>query len=397
MMNNNSFLLSGADFNKVRFEETVDDVSYFIAPREFYTDYAFSDVYATISLEGNKIYISPTKEIDGEYVDYDWHEIYPSLLEINILKDKANIPYEPIKSPEVLESTQNCETEEKIQISSEENVSSKPVTTKKIRHKFTGKVKERSDISDEIIKKIKEYNMLKTDILEIDKNGHTETRAEYLIRALTPFVHWYLNTYYTVTDGLMHEEMCQHAFKAISEHAKEFDPEAGYTPSTFFAPHIKGELSSYFKNTTGISSYKSKVITQVKDAIENSEHSLSVKEIAERTNLTEGQVKEALTVIDLKEQNFFPEWSDPNKTDSAPTTKTEESEFSKEIRNALNILDEKELFIVKSKFGIEGESLTTNKISEELNISESEVSNILKRALGKLQKSKEMQSLHEDI
>jgi RNA polymerase sigma factor (sigma-70 family) len=397
MTNNNSFLLSDVDFNEVRFEETVDNVSYFIAPREFYIDYAFSDVFATISLEGDKIYISPTKEIDGEYVDYDWHEIYPSYLEINILKDKANIPYEPIKIPEVLESTQNCKTVAATQTSNEKKASSEPTTTKKIRHRFIGKVAERSDISEEIIQKIKEYNKLNTDVLVIDAMGHTETRAEYLIRALTPFVHWYLNNYYTVTDGLMREEMCQHAFKAISEHAKEFDPEAGYTPSTFFAPHIKGELSSYFKNTTGISSYKSKVITQVKDAIENSEHSLSVKEIAERTSLTEGQVKEALTVIDLKEQNIFPEWSDPNKTDAAPTTKAEESEFAKEIRNALNILDEKELFIVKAKFGLDENPLSTNKISQELNISESEVSNILKRALGKLQKSKEMQSLHGNI
>lgn len=257
-------------------------------------------------------------------------------------------------------------------------------------------VRERSEKSDEIIRRIKEYNKLKTDTL-VNEYGEYETKAEYLIRALKPFVYWYLHNYYTVTDSLMHEEVCQHIYETIAEHANDFDPEAGYTPTTFFTPYIKGEMSSYFKNATGISCYKSNVITQVKDAMENSEHSLSVKEIAEKTNLTEGQIKEALTVIDLKEQKVFPDWIDPCKTESAPITEAEKNEISNIIRKVLNTLDEKESFVIKSKFGLDGKPLTTNKISEELKISESEVRRIMKKALTKLQNSKEIQSLHEDI
>ena len=74
------------DFSKVKFEETVDGVSYFIAPREWVKDYALSDVFATISLEGNIVRISPTMQTKDEYIDYDWRDFPLTTKEIKELK-----------------------------------------------------------------------------------------------------------------------------------------------------------------------------------------------------------------------------------------------------------------------------------------------------------------------
>ena len=54
------------DFSKVKFEETIGDISYFIVPREWVEDYALSDVFATISLEDDIVRISPTMQTKDE-------------------------------------------------------------------------------------------------------------------------------------------------------------------------------------------------------------------------------------------------------------------------------------------------------------------------------------------
>ena len=74
------------DFSKVKFEETIGDISYFIVPREWVEDYALSDVFATISLEDDIVRISPTKYDGEQYVDYDWQDFILSEVEYNQLK-----------------------------------------------------------------------------------------------------------------------------------------------------------------------------------------------------------------------------------------------------------------------------------------------------------------------
>ena len=74
------------DFSKVKFEETIGDISYFIVPREWVEDYALSDVFATISLEDDIVRISPTKYDGEQYVDYDWRDFF--VLPENIIKFK---------------------------------------------------------------------------------------------------------------------------------------------------------------------------------------------------------------------------------------------------------------------------------------------------------------------
>ena len=66
------------DFSKVKFEETVGNISYFIVPREWVEDYALSDVFATISLEDDIVRISPTKYDGEQYVDYNWQDFFLS-------------------------------------------------------------------------------------------------------------------------------------------------------------------------------------------------------------------------------------------------------------------------------------------------------------------------------
>ena len=77
---------------RVKFEETVNDISYFIAaPLEWTEDYdALSDVFATISLEGDIVRISPTRRTKDEYIDYDWRDFPLSENEIRFLKFLAN-------------------------------------------------------------------------------------------------------------------------------------------------------------------------------------------------------------------------------------------------------------------------------------------------------------------
>ena len=74
------------DFSKVKFEETIGDISYFIVPREWVEDYALSDVFATISLEDDIVRISPTKYDGEQYVDYDWQDFSLPKEELNKLK-----------------------------------------------------------------------------------------------------------------------------------------------------------------------------------------------------------------------------------------------------------------------------------------------------------------------
>ena len=77
--------MEARDFSRVRLHNT----SYFIAPREWVKDYDLSDVFATISLEGNIVRISPT-EYDGEqYVDYDWQDFFVTKGELKTLKELA--------------------------------------------------------------------------------------------------------------------------------------------------------------------------------------------------------------------------------------------------------------------------------------------------------------------
>ena len=74
------------DFSKVKFEETIGDISYFIVPREWVEDYALSDVFATISLEDDMVRISPTKYDGEQYVDYDWRDFILAEDGLNLLK-----------------------------------------------------------------------------------------------------------------------------------------------------------------------------------------------------------------------------------------------------------------------------------------------------------------------
>ena len=80
------YLLPEYNFSKVKFEETIGDISYFIVPREWVEDYALSDVFATISLEDDIVRISPTKYDGEQYVDYDWQDFILSEDERNQLK-----------------------------------------------------------------------------------------------------------------------------------------------------------------------------------------------------------------------------------------------------------------------------------------------------------------------
>ena len=80
------FLPKELDFSKVKFEETIGDISYFIVPREWVEDYALSDVFATISLEDDIVRISPTKYDGEQYVDYDWRDFILAEDELNLLK-----------------------------------------------------------------------------------------------------------------------------------------------------------------------------------------------------------------------------------------------------------------------------------------------------------------------
>lgn len=191
--------------------------------------------------------------------------------------------------------------------------------------------------------------------------------------------------------------MFQHAFKAISEHADEFNPNLGFAPSTFFAPYIREELNSYFKNVTGISKYKANTMKKVKDAVANSEIKLSTEEIANNTGLTEQQVKEAIISIRIKEQKDFPDWLDPNRTDE-PLAEKENSDLKKVVREALNNLEGQEAYVVRHRFGIDcAAPLSAKEIGEQLNIEAKNVYKILKKSLNKLKKDKSMQLLYESL
>lgn len=248
-------------------------------------------------------------------------------------------------------------------------------------------------LSLQIIERIKDYNDLRVSTLK-NENGEEETKADYLIRVLTPFVAWFFRHYYADVDISNYEDMFQHAFKAISEHAEEFNPNLGFAPSTFFAPYIKEELNSYFRNATGISKYKANTMKKVKDAVANSENNLSTEEIANNTGLTEQQVKEAIISIRIKEQKIFPDWLDPNRTENPSA----EENSDQVVREALNNLEEQENYIIRHRFGIDcAAPLSAKEIGEQLHIETKTVYRILRKALNKLKKDKSIQLLYESL
>ena len=96
------------------------------------------------------------------------------------------------------------------------------------------------------------------------------------------------------------QDLLQCGYVAILEHLGEYDPRKG-KPSTFFDVFIENRLAAWINNNSSYStSYYTTVRNKIKKVVrENEELKLTCEEIAEKTGLSAGQVKNSI-VHDLR-------------------------------------------------------------------------------------------------
>jgi RNA polymerase sigma-B factor len=224
------------------------------------------------------------------------------------------------------------------------------------------------------------------------ENRDEATKRE-LVERLSPLARSLAARYRGGTEPL--DDLVQVAMLGLVKAIDGFDPTMGRAFASYAVPTILGELRRHFRDhvwSVHLPRGLQERTMAVRDAIEaltdRMGRSPSVREVAEKLDLPEEEVLEAMQASDARRTVSLdaPQGGEDDEA-SAPMIErvgSSDSGFgSIESQLAANgaALEERELMVLRMRFGAD---MTQAEIGKELGVSQMQISRIMRRALKKL-------------
>lgn len=206
-----------------------------------------------------------------------------------------------------------------------------------------------------------------------------------------------VSNFYPLPSTITKDDLIQVGAVGVLSAIEAYRVEERGSFKTYVSKVIKGKIFHYLRDKANIVKPPRETLanlSKVKDAIEQlSENSNTIpttEEVAKLANLPYEKVEEIMNIELIKnmislDQNIYTNEGSETLLDRIQSDETENFEDSyankKIIENAINRLPENDRIAI-SMYYIDGES--RKEISKRLNVSQTQVSRILKRALNKL-------------
>jgi RNA polymerase primary sigma factor len=240
------------------------------------------------------------------------------------------------------------------------------------------------------------------------QGGGDQEALQKLVESNLRFVVSYAKRYRGL--GLSFLDLIHEGTLGLMEAAKRFDPERNvkfisyavwWVRQAIF--HALSEQTRVFRLPQKLSGQISKVGTARSRLTAELERPPTTEELAERTELTTGEVEELMRVAgdDLSlstavGEDGSLELGDTLEQESVPSAELEliRSSFEEQIRALVAELDEKEAEVIRMRFGLDGEEpRTLQEIGEALGLSRERIRQIESKAKEKLRRSQRAQGL----
>jgi RNA polymerase sigma-B factor len=227
-------------------------------------------------------------------------------------------------------------------------------------------------------------------LARIHRDGDEGARAEMIERSMN-LVHHIARRYQG--RGIAHEELVQVGCIGLIKAVDRFDPERGVTFSTFAVPNIAGEIRRHFRDhgwalrvSRSVQEHSALISKTTERLAVSLQRNPTLKEIAAATELTMGQVLEAL---DGGRHYVAQSLDAPADSGGEDTTSRvellgerdagfERAEARITALQGMRCLQERERQILALRFGAD---MTQSEIAERLGISQMHVSRLLRQAL----------------
>ena len=225
------------------------------------------------------------------------------------------------------------------------------------------------------------------------KNGDTIAKEE-LINGNLKLVLSILKKYKTRVDNMddLFQIGCIGLIKAIDN----FDTSFNVKFSTYAVPMILGEVKRYLRDNTSIRVARSvkdtayKIMNAKEELINRLNREPSIKEISEYTGITEYEICNALDSMKDTISIFEPIYNDGGDTIYLSDQLEDKNNSMKNIidsvaiKDAINKLKDKERFILTERYIV---GKTQMELSEEIGISQAQISRLEKSALDNIRKN----------
>lgn len=230
-------------------------------------------------------------------------------------------------------------------------------------------------------------------LLKLAQNGDKEAREEFLL-ANTRLVLSVIQKYYGKKDCA--DDLFQVGFVGLIKSMDNFNPDFNLKFSTYAVPMIIGEIRRYLRDSSAVRVSRSLRdiaynVIQAKQAIEKKEHREACnEEIACTLNIPLRKVNDAMDAISDPISLFEPVYHDGNETtlvmDQISDVNNTDEKWIESIsmQQAMQKLSEKERKILLMRYY---QGKTQTEISEEIGISQAQVSRLEKNAKAYLYKA----------
>jgi len=193
------------------------------------------------------------------------------------------------------------------------------------------------------------------------------------------------------------EELFQIGCLGLWKAIQNFDISFNVMFSTYAVPMIIGEIRRFLRDNDIIHITRSTkdLIYQIFKLQEEHNNKLSIKQLSEKLEVTEEEIKYALNaslpISRLEEPSFTnKDGNDITLGEAIPDLgisveeQAEDNEMKYQLRKLINKLDSREKQIIEFLYGLNGPRITQMKVAEKLGISQAQVSRIEKIATKKL-------------
>ena len=243
----------------------------------------------------------------------------------------------------------------------------------------------------------------------LTKEQEATATQEELIKANLKLVVSVAKKY--VGRGLEIEDLIQEGNLGLMKAASKFDATKGCKFSTYATWWLKQSILQAISDqskTIRIPTYLNEIIREIKTAKKSLEQKLSrepsTKEIAAFLDIPEDKVCETLSMIseptslETKIDEKLTLESTIADSSTSVLDKLIKSETNRILDRVLEVLNEKENFIIQMRFGIaKDKSYTLEEIGEILKISSERVRQLEARALDKITKKAKIENINEAI
>ncbi len=230
-------------------------------------------------------------------------------------------------------------------------------------------------------------------LLQRARAGDKQAKDEFLL-ANTRLVLSVIQKYYGKREGK--DDLFQVGFVGLMKAADNFDPSLGLRFSTYAVPMIIGEIRRFLRDSSAVRVSRSLrdtayLVIKARSQIENeTNREATLDEVAATLNLPLRKVTDAMDAISDPLSLFDPVYHDGNETvllmDQISDVKNTDEKWIENLamKEAMKELSEKERKILTMRYY---QGMTQTEISEEIGISQAQISRLEKNAKATLKKA----------